>query len=152
MMSCSASQQWTYSPINGPILSFLKASILCFTAYIDTPYGFPSSQIQYGYPSLHISRVVLDLEIFSHPKKPSFSLLTILYLTIEGRWPCLLKFITWVVLVVTLFLFLREEELEPPVYPLELDNPLGDLFLLLEVILLPSSLTVCINSCTWSRN
>ena len=58
------------------------------------PNGRSSSQIEYGYPSLHISRVVLDLEIFSHAKKPSFSFLTVLYLTIEGRWPCLLKLIT----------------------------------------------------------
>ena len=51
------------------------------------PYGCSSSKIEYGYPSLHISLIALDLEIFSHPKKPSFSFLTILYLTIEGRQP-----------------------------------------------------------------
>ena len=67
---------------------------LLYLPEVLPPYGFSSSQIEYGYLSLHISRVVLDLEIFSHPKKPSFSFLTIIYLTIEGRRPCLIKFIT----------------------------------------------------------
>ena len=39
------------------------------------PYGCSSSQIEDGYSSLHISRVVLDLEILSHPKNPRFSFL-----------------------------------------------------------------------------
>ena len=57
------------------------------------PYGCSSSQIEYGYPSLHISRIVLDLEIFSHPKKPSFSFLIVLYLAIKRRMLSLLGFI-----------------------------------------------------------
>ena len=55
------------------------------------PYGCSSCQIEDGYPSLHISRLVLDLEIFSHPKNPSFSFLTILYLIVEGRRPSFLN-------------------------------------------------------------
>ena len=58
------------------------------------PYGCSSRQIQDGYPILHISKVVLDLEIFYHPKKPSFNFLTILYLTIKGSRLSLLEFIT----------------------------------------------------------
>ena len=54
-------------------------------------YGCSSSQIEYGYPSLHISRVVL--EIFSHPKKPSVNFLSIIYLTIKSRRPFLFEFI-----------------------------------------------------------
>ena len=57
------------------------------------PYGCSSSQIEYGYPSLHISRVVLDFLIFSHLNKPRFRFLTILYLTIKGRRHCLPEFI-----------------------------------------------------------
>ena len=70
------------------------------------PYGCYSNQIEDGYSSLHIYRVVLYLEILSHPKNPSFSFLTIIYLTIEGRRPCLLKFIMWTILVVPLSLIL----------------------------------------------
>ena len=58
------------------------------------PYRCSSIQSEYGYHCLHISRVVLDLEILFHPKKPSFSFLTIFYVTIKGRRPFLLKFIT----------------------------------------------------------
>ena len=61
------------------------------------PYGCSYGQIENGYSSFHIPRIVLDLEFFSHPKKPSFSFLTSLYLTIKGRRPFLLKFISWVV-------------------------------------------------------
>ena len=57
------------------------------------PYGCSSSQIEDGYPSLHISRVVLDLEIFPHPKELSFSFLTNLYITIKGKRYCLFKLI-----------------------------------------------------------
>ena len=57
------------------------------------PYECSSSQIEDGYPSLHISREVLDFEIYSHPHKPSFSFFTVLYLTIKGRRPYLLKLI-----------------------------------------------------------
>ena len=67
---------------------------LLYLPKVLPPHGFSSSQIEDDYHSLHISRVVLDLEIFSHPKKPRFSFLTILYLTIEVQRPCLLKFIT----------------------------------------------------------
>ena len=49
------------------------------------PYRCSSIQIEGGYTFLHISRVVLDLEILSHPKKPSFSFLTRFYLTIKCR-------------------------------------------------------------------
>ena len=67
-----------------------------------SPYGCPSNQIEGGYSSLHISWIVLHLEICSHPKKPSLSFLSILYLTIKGRRPFLLKFITWMVPVIPL--------------------------------------------------
>ena len=71
-----------------------------------SPYGCSSREIEDNYSSLHISWIVLDLQIFSHSKKPSFSFLTILYLPIEGRQPCILKFITWMVLVASIFLIL----------------------------------------------
>ena len=58
------------------------------------PYGCSSSRIGDGYSSLHIFGIVLDLEIFPHPKKPSFSFLSSLYLTIKSRMSCFLKFIT----------------------------------------------------------
>ena len=61
------------------------------------PYGWTSSQIEDGYSSLHISWIVLGLEFFSHPKKSSFSFLSILYLTIKCRRHCILKFIMWTV-------------------------------------------------------
>ena len=57
------------------------------------PYGCPSSQIENGYSIFHIPRIVLDLEIFSYSLNLSFSFSTILYLTIKGRRPFLLKFI-----------------------------------------------------------
>ena len=59
-------------------------------------YWCCSIQIEDGYSCLHISRVVLDLEIFLHPKKPSFSFLTSLYLTIKSRRPFLFNFIMWI--------------------------------------------------------
>ena len=58
------------------------------------PYRCSSIQIEDGYPCLHISRIVLDLEIFLHPKNLSFIFLTSLYLTIKCRRLCLLEFIT----------------------------------------------------------
>ena len=66
------------------------------------PYGCSSSQIEDGYPSNHISREVLDLEIFLHPNKPRFSFVSILYHTIKGRRPCLPEFITRTALVTPL--------------------------------------------------
>ena len=63
------------------------------------PYRCSSIQIEYGYPCLHISIVILDLEIFIHPKNPSFSFFTSLYLTIKGRRSFLLKFILWTIYV-----------------------------------------------------
>ena len=66
------------------------------------PYRCSSIQIEYGYPCLHISRVVLDLKILSYPKTPSFNFLTRFYLTIKCRRLCLLKFPIWIVLVIPL--------------------------------------------------
>ena len=57
------------------------------------PNRHHSSQVKDGYPILHISIIVLDLEIFSHTKNPSVSFLPSIYLTIEGRQLCLLEFI-----------------------------------------------------------
>ena len=67
---------------------------LLYLSEIIPPYGCSFGQIENGYSSFHIPRIVLDLEIFPHPQKPSSSFLTSLYLTVEGRLPCLLKFIS----------------------------------------------------------
>ena len=72
-------------------LSFID---LLYLPEVLPPYGCSSIQIEGGYSSLHISRIVLDLEIFPHPQKPSFSFLTSIYLTIEGRRPFLPEFIS----------------------------------------------------------
>ena len=85
--------------------NFPSINILHFPEVLP-PYGCSSSQIEDGYSSLHISWIVLDLEIFPHPKNPSFNFLTIIYLSIEGRRSCLLKLITRMVLVTPLPLIL----------------------------------------------
>ena len=79
------------SPHNFPFINLLH-----FPEVLP-PYGCSSNQIENGYSSLHISWIILNLEIFPHPKKPSFNFLTILYLSIEDRRPHLLKIITWMV-------------------------------------------------------
>ena len=77
----------------------LFPDILPFTYILYLPEVFPpnrrsSCQTENGYSSFHISRIILDLEIFSYSQKPSFILLTSLYLTIEGRRLCLPEFIS----------------------------------------------------------
>ena len=72
---------------------------LLYLSVVFPPYGCSASQIEYSYPFFHISRVVLNLEILPHPKKPSLSLLTSLDLTIKSRRPCLFKFISWFFLI-----------------------------------------------------
>ena len=67
---------------------------LLYLSVVFPPYGCSSSQIEYSYPCFHISGVVLNLEILPHPKKPRFIFLSIIYLTIKGRRPFLLKFIS----------------------------------------------------------
>ena len=78
-----------------------------YDAHSSSSFGCMSNStawiyIEDGFPSLHISWVVLDLEILPHPKKPSFSFLTRFYLTIKCRRLCLLKFPIWIVLAMPL--------------------------------------------------
>ena len=86
-------------PHNFPFINLLH-----FPAVLP-PYGCSSSQIENGYSSLHIFKIVLDLEIILDPEKPSLCFLTVLCLTIEGRRPFLLKLILWDVPIMPLALF-----------------------------------------------
>ena len=69
-----------------PNLPFIQ---LLYLLEVLPPNGCSSIQIEDGYTCLHISWIVLDFEIFLHPKKTSFSFLTGLYLTVKGSRPCL---------------------------------------------------------------
>ena len=91
------------------------------------PYRCSFIQIEYGYPCLHISILVLDLEILSHPKKPRFSFLTRFYLTIKCREPCLLNSPCELFLYCLFLLQLWDEEIEPSMDSLESDDPLEDI-------------------------
>ena len=87
-------------PHNFPFINLLH-----FPAVLP-PYGCPTSQIEDGYSSLHISWIVLDLEILPHPKKPSFNFLSSIYLAIKRRRFSLLKFIPRAIPMVPLSLSL----------------------------------------------
>ena len=49
------------------------------------PNGCSSIQIKNGNPCLHVSWIILHLKVLLYPKKPSFSLLPSIYLTIKCR-------------------------------------------------------------------
>ena len=75
------------------------------------PNGCPSIQIEYGNPCLHVSRLFLNLEVLLYPKKPSFSFLSNIYLTIKCRRFILLKFIPRVIpMVPPSFSFMRRRD------------------------------------------
>ena len=57
------------------------------------PNGWFSIQIEYGNSYLHVSWIIMHLKALHYPKKPSFSLLSSLYLTIKCRRFGFLKFI-----------------------------------------------------------
>ena len=58
---------------------------LIYLLEVFPPNGFPSIQIEYGNSCLHVSWIILHLKVLIDPKKPRFSFLSHLYLTINSR-------------------------------------------------------------------
>ena len=77
--------------------SDLPFTNLLYLLVVLLPNGCSSIQVKDGNPCLHVSWIVLYLEILLDPKKPSFIFLTSLYLTIKGRRYFLFKFIPWTI-------------------------------------------------------
>ena len=78
---------------------------LLYLPKVLPPNGCYSIQVEDCHPSLHISWIVLDLEIFIHPKNPIFNCLSILYLTVKGRRPFLFELVQWIVSITPPSLF-----------------------------------------------
>ena len=72
------------------------------------PNGCSSIHIEYGNSYLHVSWIILYLEVLLYPKEPSFSFLSHLYITIKCRRFSFPKFISRAIpMVPSSFSFMR---------------------------------------------
>ena len=80
------------------------------------PNGCSSIQIKYGNSCLHVSGIIMHLKVLLYPKKPSFSLLSSLYLTIKCRRLSFLKFIPRAIPMVSFSFLMRRWTFIPAEY------------------------------------